>query len=297
MSKWKTPTDYWNDDAIYYCDYEERQKIGCTEKFHKLGFYTPEKGWDLYAEYKTLCKACPHYIKNVGIYFGNGKYTDDIEQNDIVWCRARISSRDELVAFLSIISKEVKAICFNDIRTETLFDLEAFSLLECVLINYCPKLISFWDFSKTPCLKVLEYVANAHLTDLTEIGKAKSLEYFGIGTLVSRENLNMVDSFYPLTLLENLKEVSLNATMCSDNNIDHLINIPNLKKLWISPHTFSTEDFAKFEARKFKIYEEYGIYQNGEDYVRPLGKGGRCFRSEKSREKFKSEYFELMSKY
>ena len=124
MSKWKTPTDYWNEDAIYYCDYEERQKIGCTEKFHKLGFYTPEKGWDLYAEYKTLCKTCPHYIKNVGIYFGNGKYTDNIERNDMVWCRTRISSRDELVAFLSIISKEVKAICFNDIRTETLFDLE-----------------------------------------------------------------------------------------------------------------------------------------------------------------------------
>jgi hypothetical protein len=28
MSEWKTPNDYWNEDAIYYCDYEERQKSG-----------------------------------------------------------------------------------------------------------------------------------------------------------------------------------------------------------------------------------------------------------------------------
>ena len=48
---------------------------------------------------------------------------------------------------------------------------------------------------------------------------------------------------------------------------------------------------------KFKIYDEYGIYQNGDDYIRPLGKGGRLFRSDKSRAKFEEEYRFLMSKF
>ena len=42
---------------------------------------------------------------------------------------------------------------------------------------------------------------------------------------------------------------------------------------------------------------EYGIYKNGEDFVCPLGKGKRCFRSEKSKEKFKQDYLKLMTKY
>ena len=35
MSEWKTPNDYWNEDAIYYCDYEERQKIGCQAWYRR----------------------------------------------------------------------------------------------------------------------------------------------------------------------------------------------------------------------------------------------------------------------
>lgn len=173
---------------------------------------------------------------------------------------------------------------------------EKFEQLECVLFSYNPKLMHFWDFSKTPNLKVLKYVANTQLTDLSELDRAQSLEYLGIETLVSRTNLNYVDSFYPLTKLDNLKELLIEATMCSDNNIENLIAIPKLEKLWISPHTFSTEDFAKFEAKKFKIYDEYGVYKNGDDYVRPLGKGRRCFQSENAKEKFIKEYKDLMGR-
>ena len=84
-----------------------------------------------------------------------------------------------------------------------------------------------------------------------------------------------------------------------ENNVylKDCINIPNLEKLWISPHTFETEQFAKFEALKFKIYDEYGIYKNGDDYIRPLGKGGRTFRSEKAKIAYQEEYAKMMEKY
>ncbi len=296
MCDWKTPDDYKGEELNYHCNYEIRQDVRCTQKFLDLGFLKNSR-WDIYAEYKTLCKNCPHFTEDVGIYFGNGHYTDNFQNKDTIWCVGKISDQSELIQLVSNIPQTVKAIFIDDIRTDNLFALEKFESLECVVIGYCPKLTHFWDFSHTPHFKVLEYMASPRLTDISEIGTAESLEYFGINTSISKESLNYIDSFYPLTKLKNLKELSLNATMCSDNNIDNLINIPYLRKLWISPHTFSTEDFAKFEVLKFKIYDEYGIYQNGKDYVRPLGKGARSFRSEESKDKFKKIYLEKMLKY
>lgn len=299
MKSWKTPEDYIEECIQWHCSSDTREEVGCTKKFFELGYFDMSKGgWDLYAEYQTLCKACPHYTHNIAIYFGTGKYTDNISESDTVWCRCKILSKSEFDDFLSVIPKEIKAVSFTDFRLESLSRLEAFQNLECVLIDYAPKLLHFWDFAKTPSLKALEYTSNTRLTDLNEISEAKSLEYFGIKTLMGRlDKLSYVDSFYPLTKLSNLKELSLECVMCSDGNIDNLINIPNLKVLWISPHTFETTQFAKFEALKFKIYDEYGIYKNGDDYIRPLGKGGRLFRSKKAKAKFEEEYRALMSKY
>lgn len=299
MKSWKTPEDYIEECIQWHCSSGTREAVGCTEKFYELGFFDMSRGgWDLYAEYQTLCKNCPHYTHDIALYFGIGKYTDNISESDTVWCRYKISKKSEFEDLLSVIPQEIKAISFTDFRLETLAGLENFPNLECVLIGYAPKLVHFWDFTKTPNLKVLEYVSNTRLTNLNEISEAKSLEYFGISTLISRlDKLSYIDSFYPLTQLTNLKELSLECAMCSDGNIDNLINIPNLEKLWISPHTFETEQFAKFEALKFKIYDEYGIYKNGDDYVRSLGKGGRLFRSEKSKTQFEEEYRSLMLKF
>ncbi len=299
MKTWKTPEDYIEEYIQWHCSSDTREAVGCTEKFYELGYFDMSRGgWDLYAEYQTLCKNCPHYTHDISLYFGIGKYTDNISESDTVWCRYKISKKSEFEDFLSVIPKEIKAISFADFRLESLAELENFPNLECVLINYAPKLLHFWDFKKTPKLKVLEYVSNARLTDISQIASAVSLEYFGITTLISRlDKLYYVDSFYPLAQLPNLKELSLECVMCSDKNVDNLVNIPNLEKLWISPHTFETEQFAKFEALKFKIYDEYGIYQNGDDYIRPLGKGGRLFRSEKAKAQFEEEYRSLMLKF
>ena len=299
MKSWKTPEDYIEECIQCHCSSDTREAVGCTEKFYELGFFDMSRGgWDLYAEYQILCKNCPHYTHDISLYFGIGKYTDNISESDTVWSRYKISKKSEFEDLLSVIPKGIKAISFADFRLETLTGLENFPNLECVLIDYAPKLQHFWDFTKTPKLKVLEYVSNTRMTDISEISSAVSLEYFGITTLISRlDKLSYVDSFYPLTQLPNLKELTLECAMCSDGNIDNLINIPNLEVLWISPHTFETEQFAKFEALKFKIYDEYGIYKNGDDYVRPLGKGGKLFCSEKSKAQYEEEYRALMQKY
>ena len=292
MSTWKTPNSYITE--AYTCNYTIYKKIGCTELFHELNFYK-NGHWDEYGKYQTLCKKCDYFIPTIGVYFGNGNYTDGIQTKDTVFC-FKISTQEELLQVVFTISKSTKVLVLNDIRVDNLTVLNDLRELECVLIGYCPKLNSFWDFKNTPKLKVFRYIANKHLLDITQIGEASNLEYFEIDILISQTNLNYVQSFESLTKLKNLKEVVLRGTTCLDNNIDHLINIANLEKLWISPNTFFIEDFAKFEALKFTIFEECGIFQNG-DFSCPLGKGQRCFRSEQGKEKFKQKYCNLMSIY
>lgn len=299
MNSWKTPENYRNEHLCWHCNYDIRKQIGCTEKFFELGYYNRNTSrWDYYAEYQTLCKNCPHYMHDIGIYFGKGKYTDNIHLQDRICCLADVATEDDFEDLISAISPTVKSINFcYKVGIEKLTLLEELHCLECALFGSFPKNWRFWDFKKTPNLKVLEFLSTSHFTDLSELSNAKSLEYLGITTLTGRlDKLFYVDSFYPLTVLPNLKELSLECVMCSDGNIDNLINIPNLEKLWIAPHTFTNQDFAKFEALKFKIYDEYGIYQHGE-YIRPLGKGGRCFRSEKTKMKYQMDYSELMKNY
>ena len=293
MRTWKTPDDYLLE--VYTCNYDIKENLGCTRKFHELGFFKNGR-WDYYSQYQTLCKNCDYFSPIVGVYFEDGKHTDNIQSKEIVVCHHKISTQEQLLHFVSLISKSTKTLIFNDIRTENLLPLQNLQELECVIISYCPKLNSFWDFQSTPHLKVLKYNANKHLTDITQICNATNLEYFEIDILTSQINFNHVQSFEPLTKLTKLKEVVLRGVTCLDNNIENLINIPNLEKLWISPNTFYFKDFAKFEALKFKIFEEYGIFQNG-DFSCPLGKGERVFRSAKSKETFKQKYNDVLSTY
>ena len=293
MKAWKTPDSYLLE--AYMCNYNIREKIGCTRQFHEMGFLKNGR-WDYYAQYQTLCKKCSHFDQDIGVYFGDGNHTDNIQTKEKVICFCKISTHEQLSHFINTVSKSIKVLVFNDIRVDNLALLKDLRELECVLVSYCPKLIGFWDFKSTSCLKVLQYNGNRHLINIEQIGEAANLEYLGIDILTSQTNLNYIQSFEPLTKLKKLKEVVLRGVMCLDNNIDHLINISKLEKLWISPNTFSLQDFAKFESLKFKIFEEYGIFQNG-DFSCPLGKGERIFRSEKAKEAFKQKYYDMMSIY
>ena len=292
MGTWKTPNSYITE--VYTCSYSIYEKIGCVKLFHEMGFFKNGR-WDEYGKYQTLCKKCDYFIHSVGVYFGQGNYTEDIQTKETVFCY-KISTQEELLQVVSTISKSTKVLILNDVRVEDLTALNNLRELECVLICYCPKLNAFWDFQNTPNLKVFRYTGNKYLLDITQIGEALNLEYFEMDFLTSQTNNNHVYSFRPLTKLKKLKEVVLRGVTCLDDNIDALIHIENLEKLWISPNAFSVEAFAKFEALKFMIYNEYGIFQ-AEDYSCPLGKGQRSFRSQQSRENFKQKYSDLMSMY
>ena len=86
MKSWKTPEDYIEEYIQWHCSSDTREAVGCTEKFYELGFFDMSRGgWDLYAEYQTLCKNCPHYTHDIALYFGIGKYTENISESDTVW--------------------------------------------------------------------------------------------------------------------------------------------------------------------------------------------------------------------
>ena len=119
---------------------------------------------------------------------------------------------------------------------------------------------------------------------------------------ISQINKTVLPTFSFLKEMQSLDSLIISGVTAEDNNIDDLINIPNLKRLWISPDIYSNEDYAKFEALKFRIFDEYGIFgynkekESIED-MRPLGKGKRYFRSERSKEKFIAQYKSIMEKY
>lgn len=292
--EWRTISDYEAEYLKNTCEREVREEIGCTKLFMENGFLK-DSHWDRYAEYRLLCRNCPHYYNNVGIYFGKNQMTDDYCEKEGIWIMARIRNEEEWEEVLSSLPKSVKFIKINDIRTVNLSGLEQFPELQSVSVCYCPGLLHFWDFSRTPDLRAFGFMSNRHLSDLTELEGATGLEYFEIDTLFSRTNLMYVDSLVPLQKLQSLREVTLNAISSRDGALNALIDVPNLEKIWVSPHAFTTEQYAEFEARKFRIYDEYGIYRSG-DYVRPLGKG-ESFRSAKAKEAFMIKYRKLMSQY
>ena len=134
------------------------------------------------------------------------------------------------------------------------------------------------------------------IRDFSVLCELHNLEFLTLRGTNSLQNLSFLKE------MPNLDSLVISRVAAQDNNIDHLINIPNLKRLWISPDIYLTEDYAKFESLKFKIFDEYGIYEyDKEDAsiedIRPLGKGKRYFKSEKSKEKFVTQYKSLMQKY
>ena len=154
---------------------------------------------------------------------------------------------------------------------------------------------------KTPKLDVMEITLGANAPEISGIKKSKSLRHLCLNIHTSQINNTVIPSFSFLKEMTNLDSLVISGVKAQDDNIDDLINIPSLKRLWISPNIYSTEDYARFEALKFKIYDEYGIYSRDKDVsiedVIPLGKGKRRFKSESAMEKFIVQYKKLMQMY
>ena len=73
--------------------------------------------------------------------------------------------------------------------------------------------------------------------------------------------------------------------------------MPKLDYLWISPNVFPIECYAEFEAKRFKLSEEYGIYHEDEDDIFPYGKGKRIMHTSEQKKKYLKQYNELMQQF
>ena len=212
-----------------------------------------------------------------------------------------VKNTEELNLVVENLPINTKTIWIGSTKPIDYSALEKLSRLQTVCIGLGAKDI-LWNMEKTPNLDVLEIELGANAPEITKIKKAKSLRHLCLNIHTSQINNTVIPTFSFLKEMPNLDSMVISGVTAQDDNIDDLINIPNLKRLWISPDIYSTEDYAKFESLKFKIYDEYGIYEYDKEEatiedIRPLGKGKRYFRSEKSKEKFIAQYKSLMQKH
>ena len=280
------------------CSFKDREILNCTEEFFNQGFFK-NSVWDQYAKYSYKCKECPHFKHDIGFYFGDGHYTNDFSSKETF--EIGVKSTEELNLIVEHLPTNAKTIWIGSVNPIDFSALEKLTQLQTVSIGLGTKAI-LWDMEKTPNLDVLEIHLGAIAPEITKIKKAKSLRHLCLDTAISQINKTVIPTFSFLKEMPNLDSLVLSGVSAQDNNIDDLINIPKLKRLWISPHIYSTEDYAKFESLKFKIYDEYGIYEYNKETasiedIRPLGKGKRYFKTEQSKEKFIAQYKKIMQKY
>ncbi len=277
-----------------YCSPKDREIVDCTKEFLSQGFLK-DSLWDKYAKYTYKCKDCSNFKHEIGFYFGNGHYTNGFSTKETFVIN--VKNTEELNLVVENLPTNTKTIWIGSTNP---VDYSAFEKLVC-LQTVCIRLKAkdiLWDMRKTPNLDVLEIQLGASAPEITEIKRAENLRHLCLNIHTSQINNTVIPTFSFLKEMSNLDSLVISGVAPQDGHIDDLINIPNLKRLWISPHIYSTEDYAKFEALKFKIYDEYGIYAYDKEAtiedIRPLGRGKRYFTSEKSKEKFIVQYKSLM---
>ncbi|MBQ3182489.1 MAG: hypothetical protein IJB57_02360 [Clostridia bacterium] len=293
----------FNDSLTFYtfklyCSPKDRKIVNCTEEFYNQGFLKNLR-WDKYAEYTYKCKDCPYFKHNIGFYFGDNHYTNDFSNKEFFVIN--VKSTEELNLVVENLPTNTKTIWISSTKPINYSALEKLTQLQTVCIGLGAKDI-LWNMEKTPDLDVLEIQLAANAPEISVIKKAKGLRHLCLITHTSQINNTVIPTFSFLKEMPNLDSLVISGVSTQDNNIEDLINIPNLRRLWISPHIYSTEDYAKFEALKFKIYSEYGIYRYNKEeatiaHIRPLGKGKRYFKTEKSKDKFIVQYKKFMQKY
>lgn len=293
----------FNDSLAFYafemyCSPENREVVNCTEEFYSQGF-CKDLVWDRYAEYLYKCKDCSHFKHDIGFYYGDNHYTNNFSSKEIFVIK--VKNTEELNLVVDHLPINTKAVWIGGIKPINYSAIEKLTELQTVCINLTAKDI-LWNMEKTPNLDVLEIELGANAPAITQIKKAKSLRHLCLNIHISQTNNTVIPTFSFLKEMPNLDSLVISGVCAQDNNIDDLINIPNLKRLWISPDIYSTEDYARFEALKFKIFNEYGIYEYDKEEaaiedIRPLGKGKRYFKSEKSKDKFIAQYKNIMKKY
>lgn len=240
------------------------------------------------------CGSCEFRMDGQGFYDGNGVFSRGFESQKYVSLN-HIRTQEEFESVCDKINQDVQGIVIRG-AVANAAPLEKFKKLEFVVLSD-QKIEHFWDMSQNPCLRILSIYGNHHLKSLKGLENAENLECIQFLSHIASVNTVKVDSFAPIANLPKLKEVIISATEPLDHNMDYLIGLEALEYLWISPNLFPMECYAKFEAKKFMLSQEYGIYLEEDGDILPYGKGKRVMHTAEQKEKYLREYRKLLGEY
>jgi hypothetical protein len=272
------------------CTVESQSAIGCS-------------GVELDADYswydvvlcgEKKCRECEFRFENQGFYQGKNIFSNNFANQEFVRLK-NIRTQEEFEAVCGKICEDLRGIIIDGAVSDA-SPLEQFKKLEFVVFEG-HRLSCFWNTSKNPELRMLTVWINKHLQSLSGLEYAENLECLQFYKAPSDVGSRRVESFEPISKLPRLKELVLSATGSFDTDMEYLISIPALEYLWISPNLFSTENYAKFEAKKFMLSDEYGIYLEQTYDIYPYGKGKRVMHTDEQKRRYLVEYNELLKKY
>lgn len=281
----------------YHCDYDVRlhNKDCCIHSAWQKD--TVEK-WNEY------CSHCEYGNKDVGIFSviaGKKKqylFTNGLSEKKeyLIYCK----QQEDAEYAMSLINPQAEAICFSWGYIENFSFLEKFSKLKYLRLDSSKATHLSWDITKNPNLEHLS-IEGKRLFDISGLEKAYNLHSFMFTIATSRTDKQDIKSLEPISKLPNLESVEVQGARLEEANIDHLISIPKLQHVFVSPDTYSMEDFAKFEAKKFVMNETYGCYFTDEEYFWRYGYDTKPLRIKlEKKDKIQAyikEYERLMDKY
>ena len=249
---------------------------------------------DVILDGERICGECEHRTEWQGFYYGKNKFSEGFGDKEYVTLN-KIRTQAEFALVCAKINTQVKGIVIRG-AVEDASPLECFGALEFVVFEG-QRMARLWDMSKNPYLRMLTLWMNKNLKSLNGIENAANLECLQFYTLFSDVAVHKIESLAPISALGKLKELIVTATEPADHNIDYLVDLPSLEYLWISPNLFPTECYAKFEAKRFKLSEEYGIYCEDGGDIYPFGKGKRVMHTADQRQRYLNEYNAFIQKY
>ena len=254
-----------------------------------------EYSWiDVLLNGERQCRNCAHVSERQGFYLGKGKYSANFGSQEYVTLN-NVRSDEEFASVCENINPDVKGIVMRAAILDPSL-LERFSELEFVVFEN-QRISRFWNTAYTPKLKAVTLWMNKHLKSLDGLENAENLECLQFYSSFSDTAVHKINSFKAISKLPKLRDVVISATEPLDCNIDYLIDLPSLEYLWIAPNLFPVECYAKFEAKRFKLSEEYGIYCEETGDVFPYGKGKRVIHTHEQKEVYLRNYNELMLKH
>lgn len=241
-----------------------------------------------------LCGKCENLAEGQGFYYGKGAYSLNFDKQEYVTL-SKIRTQDEFVSVCQSVNPDVKGMVIDGAVSDA-SPLESFPQLEFVVFEG-HRIPHFWNTAKTPKLRMLTMWVNKYLKSLKGLEHAENLECLQFYTLFSDVAIHKIESLEPISKLKRLKEIVIACTEPMDHNIDYLIDLPALEVLLLSSNIFPIECYAKFEAKRFMLGDEYGIYCEDSTDIYPYGKGKRVMHTKEQKARYLKDYMELMEKY